>query len=338
MRTVWPALTLAAILLLSACAGPGTRIGPDPGLTGLAGLVELKDLPFHPQEAFQCGPAALATMLNGQGVAATPESLQGIVYLPDREGSLQVEMVAAARSKGMLVYPLESLEGIIAEVAAGNPVLVLQNLRLDWWPQWHYAVVMGYDLEVRELILRSGTEARKRTAFRTFDNTWARGGRWARLVLKPGQLPATAEPLAYVRAAYDLEQTGQFEAARASYHSASLHWPDNLAAGFARANLALSLAEPADARVQFLRLLERHPRFAPAWNNLALSLDEIGCPLEAEAAKTCAQRLAPDDARLRQGNEDPTGASAFQEGAGEGSSGCAIPACPVAPDRPGAVY
>lgn len=33
---------------------------PDPGLPG---QVEISSIPFHPQEAYQCGPAALAMVL-----------------------------------------------------------------------------------------------------------------------------------------------------------------------------------------------------------------------------------------------------------------------------------
>ncbi|MGD8236773.1 MAG: hypothetical protein PVJ65_11540, partial [Chromatiales bacterium] len=60
-------------------------------------LVQLADTPFFPQQAYQCGPAALATVLNANGVSISPEQLVPQVYLPERRGSLQVEMIAAAR-------------------------------------------------------------------------------------------------------------------------------------------------------------------------------------------------------------------------------------------------
>ncbi len=85
------------------------------------------------------------------------------VFIPGREGSLQLEMVAAARRHGMLVYPLQGgLESVLEEVAAGNPVLVLQNQAFSWWPRWHFAVVVGFDRERRELVLRSGITRRCR--------------------------------------------------------------------------------------------------------------------------------------------------------------------------------
>ncbi|HAQ87551.1 MAG TPA: hypothetical protein DCR78_14050, partial [Pseudomonas sp.] len=147
-------ILLFAVILLGACAR--TPIVPV-GASGLPERVELDEVPFFPQEDYQCGPAALATMLTQRGVATEPQQLVERVYLPQRKGSLQVEMVAAARSHELLVYPLEpQLQAVLTEVAAGNPVLVLQNLAFDRWPQWHFAVVVGYDLAAQTIVLRSG--------------------------------------------------------------------------------------------------------------------------------------------------------------------------------------
>src|SRR5690606_41022487 len=58
-------------------------------------------------DLYQCGPASLAMVLNHRGVAATPDSLKDRVYLPERKGTLQVEMISAARERDLLVYPLD---------------------------------------------------------------------------------------------------------------------------------------------------------------------------------------------------------------------------------------
>lgn len=41
-------------------------------------------------------------------------------------------------------------------LAAGHPVVVLQNLRLGRAARWHHAVAVGYDLRRHEVVLRSG--------------------------------------------------------------------------------------------------------------------------------------------------------------------------------------
>ena len=115
---------------LSGCAGlfPQTAELRAGRPTGIPEEVELKQVPFFPQTEYQCGPAALATVLANAQVKITPEALVPEVYLPERKGSLQVEMLAATRRHGMVSYQLAPrFEDLLREIAAGNPVIVLQN-------------------------------------------------------------------------------------------------------------------------------------------------------------------------------------------------------------------
>ena len=64
----WAVLALLlALLLLVGCAGP-TRLAQLPA--ELPERVELTATPFHPQTEYQCGPAALATVLGDHTVPA----------------------------------------------------------------------------------------------------------------------------------------------------------------------------------------------------------------------------------------------------------------------------
>ena len=286
---------LFGLLLLAGCAAtppwpehPLAEQNPD------ATPLILDKVPFYPQEKFQCGPASLATMLNTQGLATNPDILKDLVYLPGREGSLQVEMVAGARSHNMVVYPLRpEIEAVIAEVAAGHPVLVMQNLRFNWWPQWHFAVVVGYDTQQQTLILNTDTRQHYPMPYKAFYATWNRAERWAVVILPPDQLPATAEALPYLRAAHDLETTGHTLAAQQAYQSAEQHWPDQPATIIAQGNLAFEQSQPAAAASHFLRAVQRFPSFAEGWNNLAYAMKATHCPEQSQEAIACAIRLAP---------------------------------------------
>ncbi|TMH63749.1 MAG: hypothetical protein E6H57_16700, partial [Betaproteobacteria bacterium] len=134
------------LLALCGCAGlaPQTATLRETLAPALHERFELTQVPFFPQSEYQCGPAALATALAASGVKVTPEELVPEVYLPERKGSLQIEMLAAARRHGMVSYQLAPRFGdLLREIAAGNPVIVLQNLGLR--DGWHYAVAIGYD-------------------------------------------------------------------------------------------------------------------------------------------------------------------------------------------------
>jgi len=266
--------------------------------------VELTGVPFHPQEEYQCGPAALATVLVHAGVATTPEALVPQVYLPARGGALQAEMLAAARRHGLVSYRLApALGDLLQEVAGGTPAIVLQNLAVGFAPLWHYAVVIGYDLPREEIILRSGTTSRAVMKLGTFERTWARGEHWAMLALAPERLPATADEDRYVAAIAALERVAP-GAARRAYSAASERWPGNLAARIGLGNAAYAMRALPGAEAAYREAIRRHPGAADAWNNLAQALLDLQRRHEALAAAQRAvdiggPRLAQYRATLR---------------------------------------
>lgn len=313
-------LALATLMLLAGCAGRPLQLPP--ATEQLPERVELTDTPFFAQQDYQCGPAALATVLVQRGVATSPEALLPSVYLPGRKGSLKVELVAAARQHGQLVYPLRpALDALLTQVAAGNPVLVMQNLGFDWYPQWHFAVVVGYDRARQELVLRSATQKRWLTDFTAFDRSWARAERWAVLTLPPDRLPAEPQLGAWLQAASDLEQTGQRAAAEAAYRTAIAHWPGEALPGFALANLRYAEGDRMAAEAELRSSLGRRGDFAPGWFNLSELLNERGCVALAQDARRCAQRLAPADKRLMA----PLSAAGAQAGTCPSLPRCAPP-------------
>jgi tetratricopeptide (TPR) repeat protein len=287
-----------ALALLSGCAtAPQSQRISQTVPADLPPRAELTDTAFFPQEDYQCGPAALATVLVGQGIEVTPEELVREVYVPERQGSLQAEMRAAARARGLVAYRLRpELADILAEVAAGNPVLVFQNLGLGLAPRWHYAVVIGYDLDAGLIVLRSGTIERHVNDLPRFERTWARGERWAFVALPPDRLPTTAEPLAWLRAVNELEQTGMLTAAASGYQAAMQRWPEQHIGYLGLANTHFAVGEFALAERALRDLLQRQPQRHEAWNNLAHVLAARQCGRQARSAAECAVALAPQAA------------------------------------------
>src|SRR5262249_855454 len=156
---------------------------------------------------YQCGPAALATVLANAGAPVTADELVPEVYVEGLHGSLQAELLAATRRHGLIPYILApSPHAPLAEVRPGRPVLGLENLRVPRIPVWHYAVVVGYDAGQDAIVLRSGTEQRRLERSSRFLRSWQRGDHWAFVAVEPGSLPATAAPDAYARAVIDAER------------------------------------------------------------------------------------------------------------------------------------
>ena len=125
--------------------------------------------------------------------------------------------------------------------------------------------------------------------------TWSRADYWARVMLPPGQLPATARPLTYLRAASDLEQTGRLQSAEAAYRSAVEQWPDQPTARFGLGNTLWAGDKRPAALEQFQQLVNDFPDFQPGWNNLATGLELSGCASAAAAARQCSQQVPKPD-------------------------------------------
>jgi len=273
--------------LLAGCAATQISSLIERRPVGLPQTAEITATPFFAQEDYQCGPASLAAVLVHAGRDATPESLLPQVYLPARKGSLQAEMLAATRRHGLVAYPLAPrMEDLLRELAAGTPVVVLQNLALDWAPQWHYAVAIGYDLDARQIVLRSGVTRRLTMALDTFERTWARGDSWAMLALPADRLPATATESAYVSAVASLERVAP-AAARRGYATALARWPRSLAVQIGLGNLSYAMRDLPAAAAAYQRATQDHPEAADAWNNLAQALHELG---SRDAALAAARR------------------------------------------------
>ena len=289
---------MAVLLSLAGCTAPQTRaLLAEPPAVSISR--EILATPFFPQTEYHCGPAALATVMKYREVDVRPDDLVDDVYLPARKGSLQAEMVAATRSRGLLAYPLgDSLSALLREVDAGNPVLVLQNLGLDWWPQWHYAVVVGYDLDAGHVVLRSGTRERHVLSLSTFERTWTRAKRWGLVIASPDDVPETAELNVFLKTALDLERTDHLVDARRAYAAAVRRWPKSVPAQLALGNAAYRLDEPREAMEAFSKAVSLQPKNASAWNNLAWSLHASGCPDDARQAIRCAASLQPDNAEV----------------------------------------
>lgn len=280
-----------ALFLLAGCATQTVSLLRDPP-DGLPRRAEIAAAPFFPQERYQCGPAALAMSLRAAGVAASPEALVPQVYVPEREGSLQVEMLAAGRRNGALSVAIPPrLDALLAEVAAGTPVVVLQNLSLPLAPLWHYALVIGYDLDRGEIVLRSGLTERLVMAMSTFEHTWARSGHWAMVTLPPGQLPRTVDEATAVAALVALEKSAEPGRARQAYAAGLAKWPGNLTLLMGLGNAAYGAGDRAAAADAFREAAVRHPDAAPAHNNLAVVLAELGRLDEARAAAQRALTL-----------------------------------------------
>jgi tetratricopeptide (TPR) repeat protein len=283
------------LLLLAGCSGMGSYSGltfpvpPEhpvmPANLNIPRHSELQGLAAY-SEPNQSGPSALALAFTYAGKSVTPNEAAELVNLPAGREATQDEMLAAARQMGLLPYVLNGkLWDLLTEVAAGHPVIVMQNSR--------YALLTGYDIARGFVMLDSGQNRRQVMALNDFDSAWALNERWAMLAMKPAIFPATVQEANFVAAAESLEPVVP-EAARVAYEAALLRWPNDLGARMGLGNVAYRLYRAKEAEAQYRQATVEHPQSGDAWNALALVLHEQGRNREALYAVIRAVSIGGD--------------------------------------------
>ncbi len=252
----------------------------------------LLDVPFIEQTDNLCGPASLAMVANYYGQNVTAEDVANLIYIPEKKGSLQIEMQAAARSLGLVAYSMNmDLASLRSEINAERPVIVLQNLAFNIYPIWHYSVVTGRAPNNDYLLLHSGRHEYYRSSWTTFENTWRRGKYWALIAAPVGDIPNSVTEQEAVNAALDLEKVGKFRAAQLTYTAVIGRWPENFTAHVGLANTHMQLQEPLAASEAYKQALQLNTQSAEALNNFAYSAFSLGCEITALKAASCAIRL-----------------------------------------------
>jgi len=261
----------------------------------------IPNVPFFPQQDYQCGPAALAIVLSWSGVKVSPDQLTPLVYVPGRKGSYQVEMIAATRQFQRIPYVIKpDVKTLMDEIAAGHPVLIFQNLGLQWIPEWHYAVVTGIDLLNNTIQLNSGTIENHVMDLETFERTWQRAQKWAMVVLAPGSLPAGGDDISYVKAVSYFESNGKLELALQAYQEGLQRWPDSMLLLMGIGNVYYLQRNLDESKRFYQKATLLDSSYAPAHNNLAQVLLEQGLYNDALQEASMAVELGGEHAKSYQ--------------------------------------
>lgn len=288
------------LALLSACQMPPQTRQLLAAPPDIARQHLISQVPFYPQQQYFCGPTTLAEVAGYYGLHRSAADIAPDTFIPDRQGTLQIEMAAATRQLGMVAYTQQNagLPQLLSLVAENIPVIVLQNNSIAWLEQWHYAVVIGYDLDRGDVILHSGVTPAHRLNLATFERTWQRGNRWLLAMLPPQSSSAQLDPFLYTKAGQDLLSTGQTDAGLAALDTATRAWPDYWLGYFLLGNHYFS-QQPLLAASWFERGLALAQQQVAYLNNYALLLSELGCHGKAATLIESALQLAPDDKVVR---------------------------------------
>lgn len=265
----WRVTCLLALCWLAGCAAP---FDPDARLAvDVPTRAQVDGVPLIQQADFYCGPTSIAMVMQWAGSDVSQQDVAALAFNSGAGGTYLADMIGSSRRLGQLAVEISDFDQLLAEVSAGHPVIVFQNLGLGVLPVWHYGVVTGYDFARDEVYLNSGQLDQMVMPFAVFERTWRRGDYWGLIVLPPDQLPATAAETDVLSAAAALEQVKRFQEAETLYETGAANWPNNWLWQFGLGNARYAQGDLRGAQ----RALRRARRLGPDIPEVRVNLAQI---------------------------------------------------------------
>jgi len=144
---------------------------------------KIENLPFYPQESYQCGPASLAGVLNYWGVTVTPDDVARNIFSASARGTLTIDMVLYAQQKGLSAEQYKgSLENLKQNIDSGYPVVVLVDYGGAFYQMNHFMVIFGYN--ERGILANSGKDHEKFIPEDDFLKSWEKTNFWTLRIKK----------------------------------------------------------------------------------------------------------------------------------------------------------
>lgn len=144
----------------------------------------ISDVPFFPQEEYQCGPASLASVLTYWNIHAEPEEIGRKIFSTSARGTLTIDMMLYTQKKGLHVEQFKgTMEALRNYVDSGYPLIVLVDNGISVFQMNHFMVVTGYN--DYGVIVNSGQSQNKFLPEKNFIAAWKKTDYWTLLIKKP---------------------------------------------------------------------------------------------------------------------------------------------------------
>jgi len=162
------------IMILHAC-----ETIPESNRTEDAHIIH--NVPFYSQKKYQCGPSALASVLNYWGVTVTPEQIEEDIFSKDVRGTVTIDMVLYAQKKGLEAKQYSgNLDMLKKHLDAYHPIIVLVDYGIFTIQINHFLVVIGYSHNA--LIVHSENTGEQFVTVDEFMKIWKKTDHWTLLI------------------------------------------------------------------------------------------------------------------------------------------------------------
>jgi ABC-type bacteriocin/lantibiotic exporter with double-glycine peptidase domain len=149
----------------------------------------LTRVPFFPQEDYQCGPSAIASVINywygkeNMGRSLPYEQAVAHTYSPSARGVLGLDLKLYARKLGFHAEERTgSMEELRGAIDRGTPAIILVDYGISLYQRNHFMVVVGYTGD--SVVVNSGRREGERIPNGDLNKIWQKTGFWT-LIIQP---------------------------------------------------------------------------------------------------------------------------------------------------------
>jgi len=149
----------------------------------------IDNVPFFKQNDYQCGPSALAGVINYWYIKKavpknlTVEEIVAAIYSPSARGILGIDLESYAREKGFQVKQYKgSIADIKENIDGGTPLILFVEYGFFFYQLNHFIVAKGYT--EKSIIVNSGRKENELIPNGELEKIWRKTGYWS-LLIKP---------------------------------------------------------------------------------------------------------------------------------------------------------
>lgn len=243
--------------------------------------VYLEAVPAIAQNAYQCGPASLASVMNAWGKEVSADEITKALYKPGARGILNFELAGYAEKQGFWTETREpDEEELKAWIRKKIPPIVMLHTGFLWFEKYHFVVLKGFSGKAGVFYANTGEAQTRAIDTAEFLKKWRAAGRWCLLVCPADRVDWVLPADESARLGHLLEKQGDLGRAEDRYRRA-LEGGTNDKVLFNLGNIYLKKKRFEEAKKIYAGLLEKKPGWGEAGNNLAWIYLEEGDPSEA---------------------------------------------------------
>ncbi|MBI3317537.1 MAG: tetratricopeptide repeat protein [Candidatus Omnitrophica bacterium] len=264
------------LVLLSGCASlPAYRMEP-PALANSGEFHYIENVPPVAQGAYQCGPAALESVIRRWGREADAVEIGRLLYRRGARGILNFTLAQHARDRGFWTEIREGTPGELRSwIQREIPPIAMLHVGPFWSPTYHFLVVRGFNDREQIFYANTGHPETRAIRYPHFLKRWRQAGCWTLVISPPERVDWELTGDQAADLGLLLERSGRLGLAERWYRKGLEKSPESASVRFNLANVYSRTNRRREAKGIYRALLEEKPGWAPPGNNLAwLHLEE----------------------------------------------------------------